>query len=454
MSRIIKSYQDIRTKTVNWCNKLLSNGLMNNDQYNQCIANFNQTNTGILPPEFKIPRTGIDYNYALYNKSPSDLSNTKGTLSSKLNNSDNNTDINYITNSNGSYLAETANSQIYFINNINDPHNNQNDISWTLLQQSNTTQYAILSPHNNYLVANTDYTISSNGTVIGPSSLWNITKIDNNILIESVLYAKYFLTYDINVNTLGLIYDKNEHSAWTLYPQVATQSYNNANDTIDNTYTAQQVQIMSAIYNVEKQLLILQTIVDILTQLRENIKVNYDNGLNYISGQLLQLTNGSSNGIPDSDINIIKNKILTGKTNALADINTTISNLNQQINTLRNVDYIEVYSKYDTFTTQLLMESSNVSSTIETHNTIIDRQNAIYNDYNQNYTKADSKLQKTITDDERLILNMNILSNSVKSNSTYSKLLPVIIILLICGIVILLYFTYQKFKTNVLNEYT
>jgi len=459
MSGTINSYQDVRTKTVNWCSKLLSNGLMNNDQYNQCIANFNQTNTGILPPDFKIPRTGINYNYALYNKSPSDLANSSGSLSSKLNDSNNNTDVNHITNSNGSYLAETANSQIYFVNNINDPNNNQNDISWTLLQQSNTTQYAILSPHGHYLVANADYTISSNGSAIGPSSLWNITRIDNNILVESVMYAKYYLTYNINDGSIGLIYDKNEHSAWTLYPQIATQSYDNSNSSIADTYNAQQTQIMSAIYNVEKQLLILQTIVDILTQLRANVQANYDTGFNYISSQLTQLTTngsgsgGSMSGIPDSDSNIVKNKITAAQTSALADIDASIANYNQQINTLRNENYIEVYGDYDTLTTQLLADASNASSTIESNNTIIDRQNAMYNDYNKNYAKADNKLKNTITDDERLAINMNILSSSVKSNNTYLKILPVIIILLICGIVILAYFTYRKFKRNVLKEY-
>lgn len=50
------NYQDVKTKTINWCKKMQSVGLLTPDQYNQCVGTFKDVTKGILPKEFKVPR--------------------------------------------------------------------------------------------------------------------------------------------------------------------------------------------------------------------------------------------------------------------------------------------------------------------------------------------------------------------------------------------------------------
>ena len=57
------NYQDVKTKTVNWCNKMQKSGLLSSDQFNDCVSTFTDATTEFLPDDFKIPNTGISRNF-------------------------------------------------------------------------------------------------------------------------------------------------------------------------------------------------------------------------------------------------------------------------------------------------------------------------------------------------------------------------------------------------------
>jgi hypothetical protein len=434
----VSSYQDVRTKTVNWCNKLLKNGVLNNEQFNTCISGMNSGDTSILPPVFQVPRTGVSYNYGLYDKEATDIA-------SKIN--DTNTDVNFITNSKGTYLAETVNGTIYFISNINGDNTNQSDLSWTLLQQNDQQQYAILSPHGHYLTANDDYSVTSNSSVIGPSTMWSLTRIDSNIIAESVLYRNYYLSYNVNDDKIELIYDKNEHSAWTLYPQ-ETINTESGSMTGNVNYNSRKTQLLIRIQDTEMRLLFLRTVIESLSYLRNDIAEKYSRGFNYVSSILQMQPN-----VSDVNNNLVEDKIIQARNMKLSELDKQIKAYNDQIAQIEANDYTQITREYNSFITELESVASNSSAVIQTNSTIIDRQNATYDKYNSEYSSRDSKLNKYLDDDNTMRLNMEMLTSFVKSNTTYSYLYPVFIFILFAISIYLIYLAYQKFKTNIQQQY-
>ena len=79
------NYQDVKTKTQNWCKKMFNVKLLTPDQFDSCIATFQDATSGVLPKEFKTPSTGLGRNYSLYNYGSKELtSNVTGENSNTI----------------------------------------------------------------------------------------------------------------------------------------------------------------------------------------------------------------------------------------------------------------------------------------------------------------------------------------------------------------------------------
>ena len=151
-----------------------SEGLLTPEQYDDCVATFKDVKSGILPKEFKVPSTGMDRNYSLYNT-------RSEKLTSKLTNENTNT-VMLVTNT-GDYMACNSNNDLYFVRNINDSTLNQQELYFTLVPQNNNV-YSIMSPYGKYLISNTEWGAGFSGTSIGTMSSWNISKINNKVIFR------------------------------------------------------------------------------------------------------------------------------------------------------------------------------------------------------------------------------------------------------------------------------
>ncbi len=430
------TYKDFINKSINWCTKLHNAGILSNEQLDQCIANVNGTNTNLLPPILDIPRTGVEYNYGIYNKNIS-------TISSKIN--DSNTDVNYITNINGNYLAVTNQNQIYFINDINNPDTKQSDISWTLVQQGNTNQYAILSPHNSYLIANDDYSVSSNGSAIGPASLWTLTKIDRSFIAQSVLYPNYYLSYNPNFNIIELNNNKNEFCSWTLYPQ---NQYNiNSITSISTNDDTRKQQVISNMIEKTKLYKKISLYVEILTQLKNSVISKYAQVQSYVQTYL----NGIIN-ISTPDRLTILNKIDTSKTNIITNLDTIINNYNNTLTSLQT-DKTNAEQDFNNFKQDITNFIKDSSDRFQNNDLIIQRQNMNLNDYNQKITNNHDIINKLKNNEKLKEMNMEMISSYYNSHKYYSYIYPVIILILLLVLLYCFYRLYDKFKRNIIEQY-
>lgn len=436
MSLSESTYKDFINKSKNWCTKLNEAGILSNDQLDQCIANVDGTNTNFLPPILDIPRTGIEYNYGIYNKNISNIS-------TKINES--NTDVNYITNINGNYLAVNNQNQIYFINNINDSNINQSDISWTLIQQGNTNQYAILSPYNNYLIANNDYSVNSNGSVIGPASLWTLTKLDKSFIAQSVLYPTHYLNYNPNINIIELNNNKNEFSSWTLYPQY---QYNiNSITSISINDDTHKQQIISNLIEKTKLFKKISIYIEILNELKNSIITKYTQVLSYVQTYL----NTNINISPVDKTNVI-NKINTSQTSVINNLNTIINNYNSTLNNLQQ-DKTVAEQQFNNFKQEVENFIKDSSNKFQSNDTVIERQNMNLSDYNQKFSNNQEMINKLKKNEILKQINMEMLTSYYHSNKYYSYVYPFVILILIIVLLYCFYILYDKFVRNIINEY-
>ena len=210
------NYQDVKTKTVNWCNKMQSEGLLTPEQNDECEATFIDSDSGILPKEFVVPNTGMSRNYSLYNT-------RSEKLTSKLSNENTNT-VMMVTNTE-QYMACNSNNDLYFIRDINDSTINQQELYFTLVPQSNNI-YSIISSYGKYLITNTEWNASFTGTTLGTMSSWSINKINDKVILESIQYKGFYLSFKDNNESLNIIYGKNESIKWLMIPKKESEIHN------------------------------------------------------------------------------------------------------------------------------------------------------------------------------------------------------------------------------------
>ena len=491
------NYQDVKTKTINWCKKMQAEGLLTPDQYDQCTATFKDVTAGVLPKEFKVPATGLAQNFSLYNTKTKD---NNGQLSSSIT-GENANNVMLVTQS-GLYLACKPDNTIYFIKNINDSTINQQEIYFTLVPQSGDV-YAIMSPYKRYLIANTnpnndntipttngvnvdytgndEYSIDKNGNIIpittsanvvninpvttkyinttawtasftgtdiGPMSLWTVSKVNDNVIFESIQYNGFFMSFNDTNNSLEIIYGNNDSAMWVMIPKEQTNVNNKYGAYTGAEYIVSGENVLQKFKNVYVKTMCLNIIIKGLTELQELIRSKYTDIANIIRGKVYE--NGLDDGRNNDDINTVLNKITNTKNSYIADINEVIRKYTTELKTL---DEGLASYEYDQYLSDLSGELNGVQVRIENNNKIMARQQDNYDDINKDYDDINKKTKKAKQTDETAKINIDLVNNYTTQKSYLLKLYPFLIVILGIGLIYLSYLTFMKFKVNIYDKY-
>ena len=470
------NYQDVKTKTVNWCTKMKDARLLTADQYDNCISSFKNATSGIISKNFKVPSTGMPRNYSLYNSRSESISATVV--------GENTNTVTLVTNT-GLYMACDSNNNIYYVKDINDSTINQNELYFILSPQTNDV-YALLSPYGRYLIASVDYTADFSGTTIGTMASWNVSKINNKITLESVQFAGFFLSFSDENSPLKVIYGEDDSVQWVMIPKKQTDIHDEFPQYTGAEYIVTKENILKRIQNSGVDRNILNILKTTLTTLQNNISDNYAQldkylrkRLNY-EAELFRLSNVSYNAKMDSlksssaiskdklqsiqssipkpegvsltatEINGVLYNIANNKNATIRLIEEEISKINLQIADLPQGDPMV---DYVTFINAMKTEVDNVTIRIQQNNVIMGRQKDNYDTLNKDVAYFDTKTNNYKKLDDSLKLNLNIINGYKTQSSLLVKLYPFIVILLLIVLIYFTYITYQKFIENVYNQY-
>jgi len=470
------NYQDVKTKTINWCKKMQAEGLLTPEQYDNCIATFKDVTSGILPKEFKVPPTGMSRNYSLYN--------TRSTKLTPKISGDNTNTVMVVTNT-GLYMACNSNNDLYYIYDINDATINQNELYFTLVPQNNDV-YSIMSPYNKYLIANTNWGAEFSGTTIGTMSSWNVSKIEDKVILESIQYSGFYLSFNGKDEPLKIIYGKDESIQWLMIPKKETSINDKYGEYTGIEYLVTKENILTNIKNITIDKLALDNIKKSLITFQENIRDNYtaietymqkyldrQSRLYTVSNQDYQSRINSistsstitaeqqqslSDSIPkpagmnlsDNDINAAIFNISNMKNYNIQIIQEEISKIDLKINALDITSTIATYNKY---ILDIQNEIINVKSRIEQNNIIMGRQKDNYEKINEDVSYIEAKQEKNENLDTKLKLNLEIVDGYKTQTSLLVKIYPFIVVLLLLFLIYLIYLTVIKFKENIYDNY-
>jgi len=507
------NYQDVKTKTLNWCNKMQKVGLLTPDQFNQCTSTFKDATAGLLPKELKTPQTGMGRNYSLYNTKSQELTPDL---------TGDNTNTIMLSTIDGLTLACNTDNSIYLVANINDPTVNQNELYFTLIPQ-NQDVYSILSPYGKYLIVsqsltnpnanaaqgdmqsaggNTDYTAKFTGTSIGPMASWNITKINNtasasadnsnSVMLESLQFSNFHLVYDNSVKGLKIVYGNSDNMIWLMTSKLqnidTTAGNGNDNDNFTGAeYYVAKENILQKIKTTEIQKICLSAAIEAFTKLSSMIANNFNNIISYTQNYLnnaqrtyqlsttdyqtrLNSINQNSminntarasliSSIPppsglnisNDDILIAVNKIVNTKNAFLKNIkNTAILPLQTK---LAELNSLNLENDYNTYIISLKTELDNTNNRINQNNTIMNRQKDTYNKINKNYATQINKQKSILNTDMIANSNIQMINNFSQQNSYLNKLYPIGIFILAIILLYISYLTFIKFRDNIYTKY-
>jgi hypothetical protein len=473
------NFQDVKTKTINWCSKMKDEGLITADQYDNCISTFMSSTSGIMPKSFKVPASGMPINYSLYNtRSESLTDNITG---------ENTNTVMFVTNT-GLTMACDSRNNIYYTKDINDPTLNQNHLYFTLNPQTDNV-YGILSPYGRYLIANGDNTPNTadfSGTAIGPLSSWILNKVNDTVTLESRIYAGSFLTFIDKGSQLQVLRGEDESSQWKMIAKKQTSINDQFPQYVGTEYIALKENILTRIRNTAIDKIILDIIKNTLITLQDTISDNYSkldkymrNKLSYdvelyklssikYKSQINSLKNSSAipasalKSIQDSipkpsginltttQINSILFNIVNTKNTALKLIDEEISKINIQINNIPLGDPMDDYVR---FMNNMNDELANITLRIQDNNIIMGRQKDNYDTLNKDVSYYDTRTNNNKKLDNSLKLNLNIIDGYKQQNTYIIYIYPLVFILFIFLLIYLIYITYQKFMTNVYTQY-
>ena len=470
------NYQDVKTKTLNWCTKMKDAGLLTADQYDNCTSSFKNATSGILSKDFKVPSSGMPRNYSLYNSRSESISATVV--------GENTNTVTLVTNT-GLYMGCDSNNKIYYIKDINDSTINQNELYFILSPQTNDV-YALLSPYGRYLLASVDYTADFSGTTIGTMASWNVSKINNKITLESVQFTGFFLSFSDESSPLKVIYGEDDSVQWLMIPKTQTDIHDQFPQYTGVEYIVTKENILKQIQNTGIDKIVLPILKNTLTTLQNNITDNYDKidkylrkRLNY-DAELFRLSTLNYNAQMDSlksssaispdklksiqssipkpvgvsltptEINGVLYNMANTKNATIRLIEEEISKINIQIGNLPLGDAMD---DYVTFINAMRIEVDNVTSRIQQNNVIMGRQKDNYDTLNKDVNYFDTKTNNYKKLDDSLKLNLNIINGYKTQNSLLLKLYPFIVILLLLFLIYFIYITYQKFVENVYIQY-
>lgn len=483
-------YQDVKTKTLNWCNKLQANGLLNADQYDQCVSSFRDVSSGSVKSGLGKTRAGMDYDYSLYNS-------RKKELSPSVTNDNSNTIM--IRNNQNLTIACRPNGSLYTVSNIDDPAINQKELYFTL-EPINDTAFAVLSPYGAFLVTDNKYNAAFTGKSMGPLATWNLVKINNEfntsenvstVMFESVQFPNFNLTYTQlpDAYTLQIKIGKTDDMIWSIQAKSNNTGGDDSNTFTTSSYFVTKENILAT---VKKNLITktaLQASINAANDLIQQVRSNSEQIKTYVKKYLedqqriynlsytdyqTRIASYQSNSLidPQTQQNLINsvppptglnitaetiNQVITtidnSKNRMLQNINNNaIIPLQQQLNKLIQTDTASI--DYSQFISDLNQEILAVTNQIKQNKEIIARQKDEYNVINSDYTNQNTTMRKLDNKDEISTLNMNLLSNYQSQKNLLNKLYPVGIFLLIIAAIYLGYLTFNKFMANIWSQYT
>lgn len=472
------NFQDVKTKTINWCKKMQAVGLLTPDQYDQCVGTFKDVTKGILPKEFKVPDTGLARNFSLYNTTSADNS---GQLSSSI--TGGNTNNTMLVTSSGLYMGCKSDNSLYFIKNINDSTLNQQELYFTLVPQTDNV-YAIMSPYKRYLIANvnpsndnsiptinnldttatintgttnpsttvastcnTEWTASFTGTNIGPMSSWSVSKVNNTVTFESIQYNGFFMSFNETNNLLEIVYGSDDKTMWTMVPQEQTNINNKYGVYTGVEFIVAAENILQKFKNIYVNIICLNAMKSGLNELQDLIRNNYTNITQYME---TKLSSNAAVGLNANDINTVLNKITNTRNSYINSIKENISSIDIKLSTLNEADVIIEYNNY---LSDLESELNAVKMRIANNNNIIGRQQNKYDNVNIDYSDIIHKQKKVKEADETSKLNIDLINNYNSQTSYLLYIYPILIVILSIALLYLTYLTIMKYKVNIYDKY-
>lgn len=469
------NYQDVKTKTINWCTKMRDTQFITAEQYDTCVASFKNQNSGIVPKD-SISSNNLSKDYSLYNMSTDKIS-------SKLAGENTNT-IMLVTHT-GLYLSCDQQNNITYITDINQPNINQTNLYFILIPQTNNV-YSVMNSYGKYLITSIDMKVDFSGTKIGTMASWNISKVNDNIIIESFQYSGNYLSFQKPTLPLTLILGKDETIQWTMVSKKETNVDDKYNDYNPVEYIAEKETLIRSIINFFIQQKLLNSIINSLKNLKTTVSNNYDKILNNIRTQInndnqiyaisnakyeesIKSIRGSGtidekkidsiiktipkpigSNISDNDSKIIANQIINSKNDYLNKIQLEINNIEDELRTLNKKD---INKNYNDFITKLNNDLANTIKRIHDSNIIMERQKDKYNKIDHDQSRIDIKENKYKDLDETIKLNLKIVDDYKTQTSLLTKIYPFIIVILILFLIYLIYITSLKFKENIYDKY-
>lgn len=490
-------YQDVKTKTMNWCNKMQKAGLLSADQFNQCISSFKDTSAGIVSSGLgDDSKYGMGIDYSLYNTRAKQLSSSVADSDGGGNSG--NTIMILAPSPSNKTIACKPDGSLYQVPNVDDPQVNQKELYFTL-QPINETAFAILSPYGAFLATDNTYSASFTGKSIGPLSTWNVVKMTSStssvsnvsqIMIESTQFPGFHLVFDSMQNTLSIQQGKNDSMILSISAKANNDSSapdNRLNMNVSQ-YTVLKENILVGYKNNAVMKIALQESIDTIKKLQTAVSNNYADITNYIQTylqnqqRLFQLSSSDyktraqsirNNSMinPDTQQNLINNLPPVQGLNITSDIitqvitainnqknitlqyinNNALMPLQQQLAVLNASDNSLV--DYNKFIGELQAELQATNDKITQNHKILARQKDKYSALNADYSYQLERINKLEKVDKIAELNVGLLSGYQAQKEYLTKIYPVCIFFLVIGLIYLSYLTYRKFIDNVWSQY-
>lgn len=470
------NFQDVKTKTINWCTKMRDGKLITPDQYDTCITNFINVTSGIIPKGFKVPSTGMPINYSLYNT-------RSEVLTENITGANTNT-IMLVTHT-GLHMACDGNNKIYYVKNINDSSINQAELYFTLKPETNNV-YKLLSPHGKYLLANSSNTADFTGTGTGPMASWKLIKTNDMVSFESQIYVGFFLSFVDTRTPLQMIRGEDQTAQWLMIPKKQTDINDEVAQYTGSEFLVLKESIITRIKNTSFDKIILNIMKNTLTTLQDNIVDNYTKLDGYIRQKLSydaevyrlsniryksQIDSLSTNSaisaesrksieasipkpeginLSTTQINGILFNIANKKNTAFRLIDEEISKINKKIAKLPSGDPMD---DYVLFMNNMKDKNAKLTLRIQENNMIMGRQKDNYDSLNKDESYFDTKKNKYKKLNNTLKLNLTIVDGYKTQTKYLTYIYPLILVICIFILIYLIYITYKKFMENVYIQY-
>jgi hypothetical protein len=450
---VTESYDEIKTKTIKWCQKLLDNKIYDQEKYNKCVGSFIDLGVGQLPNDMTIPEKGNEFEYGLYDHKSG--ATKQGVIPSDINNKIMLSTINnlYLMSDENGLLSAVASDTVY----------DQETLQWSLNKKSDT-QYTFMSKFGKFIGSEDNGRILANRQDVSNSCIWNITAVNSYITLESLQYPDQYLTADTSIH---LALNSGESQKWiiTVVPKPGESlivPYDVTPIKVKkNNKLGEVVELYKAKYQLNAEEKLVDILIDetnktydgIISNINENIKTintDYNNFIKTIQNKYnkpgdtvtslsteerAMLANYTDDSViinlePDiiKKIGICGNSaspceyeqviiIKSAKTARITQLNSIKSNFESNMSSL-NMNIDVKIKELDAMSNDLDAKLSNNKRLINNNNLELTRQAGLIDQIQRDNLALDANKKKLEIAAEQAILNKNI-SLAYSSSDTY-----------------------------------